>query len=309
MSNAEPSLAPAVVKTDLLNDPIKNKQDSSSSSDPPSPAKNYCALTTPSSLSTSSSNSEVNSTEEQLNLSMISNNSNTASNDVDCQHAINNSLSNNLANQTASTSINILNVKPQANLNSKSSYYHPNQPQQSQQFIINQQSPMNLNHFNMSQGNPRLNGAGLQYIQLNSNSNSTPLTCGSPISSLTSSPSTINSSIQYLNHQQQSHINKQYQSGGGMIHSVQAPAHYQYQLPQHNLPQHQQFQQLQQFHSQFQTNYKDTRWLTLEVCREHQRNKCNRDETECKFAHPLAHVEIINGKVIACYDSLKVKLL
>ena len=67
----------------------------------------------------------------------------------------------------------------------------------------------------------------------------------------------------------------------------------------------QQLQQMQQFHT-FHPNYKDTKWLTLEVCREFQRNKCNRNETECKFAHPPSHVEIINGKVIACYDSLKV---
>ena len=63
--------------------------------------------------------------------------------------------------------------------------------------------------------------------------------------------------------------------------------------------------QQQQLHL-FNPNYKDTRWLTLEVCREHQRNKCNRNEQECKFAHPPAHVEVTNGKVIACYDSLKV---
>ena len=58
--------------------------------------------------------------------------------------------------------------------------------------------------------------------------------------------------------------------------------------------------------SPYHGGYKDTRWLTLEVCREFQRNKCNRSENECKFAHPPAHVEITNGKVIACYDSLKV---
>jgi hypothetical protein len=59
----------------------------------------------------------------------------------------------------------------------------------------------------------------------------------------------------------------------------------------------------------YNPNFKDTRWLTLEVCREFQRQKCNRSENECKFAHPQSHVEIINGKVIACYDSLKVILL
>ncbi|GFW67538.1 protein muscleblind [Trichonephila clavipes] len=51
---------------------------------------------------------------------------------------------------------------------------------------------------------------------------------------------------------------------------------------------------------------KDSRWLQLEVCREYQRNKCSRPDTECKFAHPPAHVEVQNGRVIACYDSIKI---
>lgn len=50
---------------------------------------------------------------------------------------------------------------------------------------------------------------------------------------------------------------------------------------------------------------KDSRWLTLEVCREFVRGKCSRSENECKFAHPPDHVEINNGKVIACFDNLK----
>lgn len=53
-------------------------------------------------------------------------------------------------------------------------------------------------------------------------------------------------------------------------------------------------------------NVKDSRWLTLEVCREFQRSKCTRTENECKFAHPPAHVEVQNGRVIACFDSIKV---
>ncbi|XP_023243652.1 muscleblind-like protein 1 isoform X1 [Centruroides vittatus] len=53
------------------------------------------------------------------------------------------------------------------------------------------------------------------------------------------------------------------------------------------------------------SNVKDSRWLQLEVCREYQRNKCNRQDSDCKFAHPPTHVEIQNGKVIACYDSIK----
>ena len=53
---------------------------------------------------------------------------------------------------------------------------------------------------------------------------------------------------------------------------------------------------------------KDSRWLTLEVCREYQRNKCSRTENECKFAHPPPQVEVQNGRVTACFDSIKVKL-
>ncbi|BFZ06120.1 hypothetical protein BsWGS_09159 [Bradybaena similaris] len=52
---------------------------------------------------------------------------------------------------------------------------------------------------------------------------------------------------------------------------------------------------------------KDSRWLTLEVCREFQRSKCSRTDLECKFAHPPPHVEIQNGRVVACFDSIKGK--
>ncbi|XP_064455706.1 uncharacterized protein LOC135366755 isoform X10 [Ornithodoros turicata] len=52
-------------------------------------------------------------------------------------------------------------------------------------------------------------------------------------------------------------------------------------------------------------NVKDSRWLQLEVCREFLRNKCSRQDTECKFAHPPPNVEVQNGRVIACYDSIK----
>ena len=51
---------------------------------------------------------------------------------------------------------------------------------------------------------------------------------------------------------------------------------------------------------------KDSRWLTLEVCREYTRNKCTRSDTECKFAHPPPHVEVQNGRVTCCFDSIKV---
>ncbi|XP_022251568.1 muscleblind-like protein 1, partial [Limulus polyphemus] len=52
-------------------------------------------------------------------------------------------------------------------------------------------------------------------------------------------------------------------------------------------------------------NVKDSRWLQLEVCREYQRNKCSRPDTECKFAHPPANIEVQDGRVVACYDSIK----
>lgn len=52
-------------------------------------------------------------------------------------------------------------------------------------------------------------------------------------------------------------------------------------------------------------NGKDSRWLQLEVCREFQRQKCTRPDTECKFAHPPVNVEVQNGRVTACYDSIK----
>ena len=55
-------------------------------------------------------------------------------------------------------------------------------------------------------------------------------------------------------------------------------------------------------------NVKDSRWLTLEVCREFTRNKCTRTDTECKFAHPPPHVEVQNGRVTCCFDSIKVSL-
>ena len=53
---------------------------------------------------------------------------------------------------------------------------------------------------------------------------------------------------------------------------------------------------------------KDSRWLTLEVCREFTRNKCTRSEVECKFAHPPPHVEVQNGRVTCCFDSIKVSV-
>ena len=54
---------------------------------------------------------------------------------------------------------------------------------------------------------------------------------------------------------------------------------------------------------------KDSRWLQLEVCREFQRGKCTRPDSECKYAHPPPNVEVTNGRVTACYDSIKVSTL
>lgn len=51
---------------------------------------------------------------------------------------------------------------------------------------------------------------------------------------------------------------------------------------------------------------RDTKWLTLEVCREFQRGTCSRSDNECKFAHPSRTCHVENGRVIACFDSLKV---
>ena len=56
----------------------------------------------------------------------------------------------------------------------------------------------------------------------------------------------------------------------------------------------------------YNPNVKDSRWLTLEVCREYTRNKCTRSDQECKFAHPPPHVEVQNGRVTCCFDSIKV---
>ena len=59
----------------------------------------------------------------------------------------------------------------------------------------------------------------------------------------------------------------------------------------------------------FNPNVKDSRWLTLEVCREFTRNKCTRPDQECKFAHPPPHVEVQNGRVTCCFDSIKVGII
>ncbi|KAG5667951.1 hypothetical protein PVAND_015911 [Polypedilum vanderplanki] len=51
---------------------------------------------------------------------------------------------------------------------------------------------------------------------------------------------------------------------------------------------------------------KDSQWLQLDVCREHQNGKCLISSDECPQAHPLPHVDVTaDGKVMACYDSFK----
>lgn len=54
------------------------------------------------------------------------------------------------------------------------------------------------------------------------------------------------------------------------------------------------------------SSVRDTKWLTLEVCRQFQRGNCSRGDEECKFAHPPKSCQVENGRVIACFDSLKV---
>uniref|UniRef100_UPI00358E7E87 muscleblind-like protein 2a isoform X2 n=1 Tax=Myxine glutinosa TaxID=7769 RepID=UPI00358E7E87 len=53
------------------------------------------------------------------------------------------------------------------------------------------------------------------------------------------------------------------------------------------------------------TSGRDARWLTLEVCREFQRGTCSREDDECRYAHPPKHCQVDNGRVVACFDSLK----
>ena len=55
------------------------------------------------------------------------------------------------------------------------------------------------------------------------------------------------------------------------------------------------------------SSVRDTKWLTLEVCRQFQRGNCSRRDDECKFAHPSKSCQVENGRVIACFDSLKVR--
>lgn len=49
---------------------------------------------------------------------------------------------------------------------------------------------------------------------------------------------------------------------------------------------------------------RDSSWLELETCREFLRGDCIRDD--CRYAHPAANVVIKDGKVVCCFDYLKV---
>ena len=238
-------------------------------------------------VATNNSNNKIESTSITDNTVFVSSSSNLTNTPPNSVSSSSSSETSSLTGDMNTNNNNTTTVNTNANLNGATnlninSYYHPNQHHQ-------YHNPhLNFNHLHHQ--------PHIQYIQFSNasspNQATTPSMNGSPLASLTSSPTTTNGSFSYHNPQHHPHlINHHHSIQNNLIH--------------HQHPQQQQFQQLQQFHS-FHSNYKDTRWLTLEVCREFQRNKCNRNETECKFAHPPAHVEIINGKVIACYDSLKV---
>lgn len=49
---------------------------------------------------------------------------------------------------------------------------------------------------------------------------------------------------------------------------------------------------------------RDPEWLKVEVCREFQRGMCKRTD-DCRYAHPEKHIQVNDGKVIACFDALK----
>jgi len=45
---------------------------------------------------------------------------------------------------------------------------------------------------------------------------------------------------------------------------------------------------------------------SVEVCREFIRQRCERSESDCRYAHPPSHCHVINGRVTCCVDSVKV---
>ena len=167
MSNAVPTLAAATAfvqpdPSEVLNSSsnsslvIRSQHiKSSSASTSPSPSSNKLSAT-----SSSSSNSEVNSTHTD--------------------NMTNNTSAANTADIVSSTpgQHGHANLIPTLKQNGKPNYYHAASQQQqidmSQQHFLNHHPiPINLNHFST-----QLNGTGLQYIQLNSNSNSSSMSNG-----------------------------------------------------------------------------------------------------------------------------------
>uniref|UniRef100_A0A3B3VZ14 Muscleblind like splicing regulator 2 n=1 Tax=Poecilia latipinna TaxID=48699 RepID=A0A3B3VZ14_9TELE len=55
------------------------------------------------------------------------------------------------------------------------------------------------------------------------------------------------------------------------------------------------------------SSVRDTKWLTLEVCREFQRGNCSRGETDCRFAHPTDSpmIDTTDNTVTVCMDYIK----
>lgn len=50
---------------------------------------------------------------------------------------------------------------------------------------------------------------------------------------------------------------------------------------------------------------KDNQWLQVDVCSEFIVGNCN--DLSCNYAHPSANVDIVEGKVVTCFDSLRDK--
>jgi len=46
---------------------------------------------------------------------------------------------------------------------------------------------------------------------------------------------------------------------------------------------------------------------SVEVCREYIRQRCDRSESNCRYAHPPSHCHVINGRVTCCVDFIKVE--
>jgi hypothetical protein len=53
------------------------------------------------------------------------------------------------------------------------------------------------------------------------------------------------------------------------------------------------------------TKPKDNQWLQIEVCQEFLIGNCSK--ITCNYAHPSSNVEISQGKVVTCFDSIRAK--